>query len=91
MVGWHHRLNEHEFEQAPGDGEGQGGLACCSPWELKELDMTQQLNNNKNKFRIIKYFIYILKSFCQLHFGVKIIQELGKLSHFMKFILYSAY
>ena len=32
MVGWCHRLNGHEFEQAPGDGEGQGGLACCSPW-----------------------------------------------------------
>ena len=32
MVGWHHRLNGHEFEQAPGDGEGQGSLACCSPW-----------------------------------------------------------
>ena len=46
MVGWHHRLNEHEFEQAPGDGEGQGGLACCSPWGCKELDMTEQLNNN---------------------------------------------
>ena len=32
MVGWHHRLSEHEFEQAPGDGEGEGNLACCSPW-----------------------------------------------------------
>ena len=32
MVGWHHRLNRHEFEQAPGDGEGQGRLGCCSPW-----------------------------------------------------------
>ena len=40
MVGWHHRLNGHEFEQALGDGEGQGGLACCSPWVCKELDMT---------------------------------------------------
>ena len=38
MVGWHHRLNGHEFEQAPGDGEGQGSLACCSPWDHKELD-----------------------------------------------------
>ena len=44
MVGWHHWLNGHEFEQAPGDGEGQGGLACCSPWGHKELDMTEQLN-----------------------------------------------
>ena len=36
MVGWHHRLNEHECEQAPGDGERQGGLVCCSPWGHKE-------------------------------------------------------
>ena len=40
MAGWHHRLNGHEFEQALGAGEGQGGLACCSPWGYKELDMT---------------------------------------------------
>ena len=46
MVGWHRRLNGHEFEQAPGDGEGQGGLACCSPWGRKESDTTEQLNNN---------------------------------------------
>ena len=44
MVGWHHRLNGHEFDQAPGVGDGQGSLACCSPWSLKELDMTEQLN-----------------------------------------------
>ena len=37
MVRWHHRLNGHEFEQTPGDGEGQGSLACCSPWGHKEL------------------------------------------------------
>ena len=47
MVGWHHRLDGHEFEQAPGDGEGQGSLACCSPWGCKELDTTEWLNNNK--------------------------------------------
>ena len=40
MVGRHHRLNEHEFEQTPEDGEGQGSLACCSPWDCKESDMT---------------------------------------------------
>ena len=44
MVGWHHWLNGHEFEQVPGDGEGQGNLACCSPWGCKDLDMTEQLN-----------------------------------------------
>ena len=40
-VEWHHRLNEHEFERAPGDGEGQGNLVCCSPQGLKESDMTE--------------------------------------------------
>ena len=40
MVGWHHRLNGHEFEQTPGDSEGQGSLECCSPRDCKELDMT---------------------------------------------------
>ena len=38
MVEWHHQLDGHEFEQAPGDGEGQGSLACCSPWGRKESD-----------------------------------------------------
>ena len=46
MVGWHHQLNGHEFEQAPGDGEGQGSLASYSPWGGKESDMTEQLSNN---------------------------------------------
>ena len=40
MVGWHHRLNGHEFEQAPEDSEGQGSLVCCSPWGRQELDTT---------------------------------------------------
>ena len=43
MVGWHHRLDGHEFEQALGVGEGQGGLACCSPWGRKESDTTERL------------------------------------------------
>ena len=43
MVEWHHRLDGHEFEQAPGDGGGQGSLMCCSPWGLKQLDMTEWL------------------------------------------------
>ena len=41
MVGWHHRPNGDEPEQTPGDGEGQGGLVCCSPWGHKESDMTE--------------------------------------------------
>ena len=44
MVGWHYRLNGQEFEWTPGVGEGQGGLACCSPWGRKELDTTEWLN-----------------------------------------------
>ena len=44
MVGWHHQLNGHEFEQAPGVGDGQGSLVCCSPWGHKESDMTEGLN-----------------------------------------------
>ena len=44
MVGWHHQLNGREFEQAPGVGDGQGGLACCSPWGYKESDTTERLN-----------------------------------------------
>ena len=47
MVGWHHRLNGHEFEQTLGDGDGQGGLACCSPWGHKEPDRaTEQQQQN---------------------------------------------
>ena len=44
-VGWHHQLNGHEFEQGLGDGDGQGSLACCSPLDCKESDMTERLNN----------------------------------------------
>ena len=50
MVGWHHWLNGLEFEQAPGDGEGQGSLACCSPQGHKESDITEWLNNSNNVF-----------------------------------------
>ena len=44
VVRWHHRLHGHEFESTPGAGDGQGGLACCSSWGLKESDMTERLN-----------------------------------------------
>ena len=47
MVALHHWLNGHEFEQAPGDGEGQGSLVCCSPWGHKQSDIVEQLKNNK--------------------------------------------
>ena len=48
MIGWHHHFNAHEFEQALVDGEGQGSLVCCSPLGHKELDTTEQLDNNNN-------------------------------------------
>ena len=44
VVGWHHQLDGHEFEQAPRVGDGQGSLASCSPWGRKELDTTERLN-----------------------------------------------
>ena len=58
MVGWHHQLNGQEFEQTPGDIEGQGSLVCCSPWGHKESDMTEQLNWTElkvNSWGITKY------------------------------------
>ena len=45
MVEWHHRLNGHEFEQTPGDSEGQGGLVCCSAWGHKQSATTEWMNN----------------------------------------------
>ena len=57
MVGWHHPLNGHEFEQALGDGEGQGSLACCSPWGHKESETTERL---KKQQIIFKFCLFIL-------------------------------
>ena len=50
MVGWHHQINGQELDQSPGDGEGQGSLACCSPWSRKEVDTTERLSNNKKSW-----------------------------------------
>ena len=52
MVGWHHRLNRHEFGWIPGVGDGQGGLVWCSPWGRKELDMTEPLGNSSKGVKI---------------------------------------
>ena len=49
MVGWHHQLNGHEFEQTPGDHEGQQSMECGSPWGYKAPDMTEQLHNNNTE------------------------------------------
>ena len=51
MVGWHHQLDGHEFEQAPGVGEGQGSLVCSSPWGHKELDTIEGLNNKYSSLK----------------------------------------
>ena len=48
MLGWHHRLNGHELGRTPGDGDGHGGPACCSPWGRKESDTTERLDNSNN-------------------------------------------
>ena len=64
MVGWHHQLNEREFEQTTGYSEGQGNPACCSPWGCKESDTTEQLNNNNNPFLFgnHKFIFYVCES-----------------------------
>ena len=54
MVGWHYRLYGYEVGQAPGVGDGQGGLACCSPWGRKESDTTEQLNRTELNPKTIK-------------------------------------
>ena len=67
MVGWHHQLNGHEFEQAPEEGEGQGSLACCSPWGHKESDAIERQQHSRFtilcKFqvysKVIQLYIYI--------------------------------
>ena len=59
MAGWHHRLNEHEFEWALGVGDGQGSLAYCSPWGHKQWDMTEQLNWTEPQISILLYAFFI--------------------------------
>ena len=54
MVGWHHWLNGHEFDQTPRVGDGQGSLLCCSPWGCRELDMTKWLNWTEKYSRVKK-------------------------------------
>ena len=56
MVTWHHEFNEHEFEQALGNSEGQGNLASWSPWGHKKSDMTKQLNKNSNNSIVLGMF-----------------------------------
>ena len=60
MVTWHHQFNGHAFEQAPGVGDRQGSLVCCSPWDCKESDMTEQLNRTELIFSyFFKYYLNV--------------------------------
>ena len=70
MVGWHHWLNGHEFEWVPGVGDGQGSLVCCSPWSLKESDMTERLNGT----------ILVVFNPCTMIPSILIVSHYGKLS-----------
>ena len=66
MVGWHYRINGYEFEQTPGDGEGQGSLACCCPRGCKESDMTERMNNN-HQFLYLVFSLSLISTYfsCQ--------------------------
>ena len=58
MAEWHHQLNGHEFEQVLGDGDGQGSLACCSPWGCKESDVTERLNLTEYSIIYVLQLLY---------------------------------
>ena len=64
MVGWHHQLNAHEFEHTLGVGDGQGGLVCCSPWSLKESDMTERLNWTEVLKNSLFYLLVVMGLLC---------------------------
>ena len=75
LVGWHHRLNGHAFEFAPGVGDGQGGLACCSPWGRKESDTTEQLN--RTEILRLNWIIHSIKKlFSDIYLGFRSISRL---------------
>ena len=76
MAGWHHRCNGHERGQTLGDGEGQGGLACCSLWGHRESDMTGQLNNSPSTavslhFQSFSHYLFLFSSLLHVSFTVK--------------------
>ena len=65
IFGWHQRLDGHDFEKGPGVGDGQGGLACCSPWGCKELDTTERLNWTeliewRNIYSSFNFYIFLI-------------------------------
>ena len=71
MIGWHHWLDGHEFEQAPGVGDGQGSLVCCSPWGCKELDLTEWLNWTEHVLHLlgcIYCYVFYFSNYCKWNF-----------------------
>ena len=87
ITGWHRRFNGYELRQTPGDGEGQEGLACCSPWSCKESDTTWQLNNN-NYFvtpYTFTHYLYLLIIIAWIRLWQKPIK------HFLNFIIISTF
>ena len=76
MVGWHHQLDGHEFEQALGVGDRQGSLACCSPWGCKESDTTERLNWTES---VLKQFDFYLHS-------VRLVRQSFLTGYFIRFL-----
>ena len=83
MVGWHHRFNRHEFAQILGDSEGQGSLACCSPWGHKESDTTKWLNSN-NKCIVNAMFCVKWVIFFNQHLYLQAANSLSKIRVYYK-------
>ena len=77
MAGWHHCLNGHEFEQAPGDNEGQGSLEGCSSWGHKESVKTEQLNNNHLGGYLDKSLLNIFKGNYYSHYHLDVLTKTG--------------
>ena len=87
MVGWHHQLNGHEYEQALGDGEGQGSLACCSPWGRKESDTAEQLTNCMSPNSVCSIWLFLN---CILHSNLVNISCKVTVKHFLSSVSYSS-
>ena len=80
MVGWHHQLDRHESERVPGVGDGEGSLACCSPWGHKESDMTELLNWAKLEAQMVKNPLAVLET-CVRYLGWEDTPEKGTATH----------
>ena len=79
IVGWHHQFNGHKLEQALGDGEGQWGLMCCSPWGHKESDKTERLNNKNLMLERMKLRHRVFKQLPEITWWSRILSQAGGL------------